>query len=231
MQRELSQPSHARELPASQLKRSVYLFRRDLRAKVETDGSSSWVYSAVARKLLFGRETVKVFKIESGVKIAVRPQDAMVRAAPASASFTSRGQERIQAAHSVRLLVGDCSGSIRTVRLMNRGDSVAKLRVLTLHDPTSLNYRKDRDPPGDIGVNAFNRQDQVVMDDVGDTTGVRVVGFSPRPSVIYMTKDRVPRRGAPCRRGAAGELARHVRLSSCCSPSTTSTSRLAPWRR
>ena len=76
------------------------------------------------------------------------------------------------------------------MRLTNRGDGVVRLRVLTLHDPTSLNYRRERDPPGEIGVNAFNRHDQVVMDDVGDTTGVRVVGFSPRPSVIYMTKER-----------------------------------------
>ena len=87
-------------------------------------------------------------------------------------------------------MTGDCAGSARSVRVTNRGDATAKLRVLTLHDPTSLNFRRERDPPGEIGVNAFNRHDQVVMDDVGDTTGVRVVAFSPRPSIIYMTKDR-----------------------------------------
>jgi len=190
MQRELSQFSHTRELSASQLKRSVYLFRRDIKARVEPDGSSSWVHSATARKLLFGRETAEVFKIQSGVKISVKPQDTVVKATPTGVSFTPRGQDKIQAAHSVRITVGDCTGSVRSVRLANRGDAVAKLRVLTLHDPTSLNYRRERDPPGEIGVNAFNRHDQVVMDDVGDTTGVRVVGFSPRPSIIYMTKDR-----------------------------------------
>ena len=190
MQRELSQFSHTRELSASQLKRSVYLFRRDLRARVEPDATSSWVHSATARKLLFGRETTEVFKIQSGVKIAVRPQDVVLRATPTSVSFAPRGQDRIQAAHSFRLVVGDCAGSSRSVKVTNRGDALAKLRVLTLHDPTSLNYRRERDPPGEMGVNAFNRHDQVVMDDVGDTTGVRVVGFSPRPSVIYMTRDR-----------------------------------------
>ncbi|MGH9920866.1 MAG: hypothetical protein ACRD6W_18615, partial [Nitrososphaerales archaeon] len=190
MQRELSQFSQTRELSASQLRRSVYLFRGGLRAKVEPDGSSSWVHSATARKLLFGREAVEVFKIQSGVRIAVRPQDSALRATPASVSCTPRGQDKIQAAHSVRLVTGDCSGSVRWVKLANRGDAVTKIRVLTLHDPTSLNFRRERDPPGEIGVNAFNRHDQVVMDDVGDTTGVRVVGFSPRPSIIYMTKDR-----------------------------------------
>jgi hypothetical protein len=190
MQRELSQFSHTRELSASQLRRSVYLFRRELKARVEPDGSSSWVYSATARKLLFGRETAEVFKIQSGVKIAVKSQDTGVRATSTSVSFVPRGQDKVQAAQSVRLVTGDCTGSVRWVRLTNRGDAVAKLRVLTLHDPTSLNYRRERDPPGEIGVNAFNRHDQVVMDDVGDTTGVRVIGFIPRPSIIYMTKDK-----------------------------------------
>ena len=190
MQRELFQFSQTRELSASQLKRSVYLFRGDIRAKVEPDGSSSWVHSATARKLLFGRETAEVFKIQSGVKIAVKPQDSALRATPTGVSFTPRGQDKIQAAHSVRLVTGNCSGSVRWVKLANRGDATTKIRVLTLHDPTSLNFRRERDPPGEIGVNAFNRHDQVVMDDVGDTTGVRVVGFSPRPSIIYMTKDR-----------------------------------------
>ncbi len=190
MQRELSQFSQTRELSSSQLKRSVYLFRGDLRARVEPDGSSSWVHSATARKLLFGREMVEVFKIQAGVKIAVKPPDSLVRATPTTVSHAPRGQEKVQATHSVRLVSGDCAGSARSVKVTNRGDAMAKLRVLTLHDPTSLNFRRERDPPGEIGVNAFNRHDQVVMDDVGDTTGVRVVGFSPRPSIIYMTKDR-----------------------------------------
>jgi hypothetical protein len=190
MQRELSEFSHARELSASQLKRSVYLFRRDLKARVEPDGSSSWVSSAAAKRLIFGREAAEVFKIQSGVKISVKSQDVAVRATPTQVSFSPRGQDKVQAAHSFGLVVGDCSGSVRSVRLTNRGDAMAKARVLTLNDPTSLNYRRERDPPGEIGVNAFNRHDQVVMDDVGDSTGVRVVGFSPRPSIIYMTKDR-----------------------------------------
>ena len=53
----------------------MFLFKRDLKARVEPDGSSSWVYSATAKKLLFGRETTEVFKIQSGVKIGVKPQD------------------------------------------------------------------------------------------------------------------------------------------------------------
>src|ERR1035437_8015472 len=142
MQRELSQFPRTRELLASQIKRSIYLFRGDLRLKVEPDGSSSWVHSATARKLLFGRETMEVFKIQSGVKIGVKPQEILVRAAPAAVFYTPRGQDKIQTTHSVRLVTGDCAGSVRTAKVTNRGDTVAKLRVLTLHDPTSLNYRR-----------------------------------------------------------------------------------------
>ena len=190
MQRELSQFSRTREIPASQIKRSIYLFRRDLRAKVEPDGSSSWVYSAASKKLLFGREAIEVFKIQSGIKIAIRPQDVAVRATPAAVSYNARGQDKVTAAQSFGIVTSGCGGTVRTMKLTNRGDAVTKVRVLTVHDPTSLNYRRERDPPGEIGVNAFNRHDQVVMDDVGDTTGVRVIGFSQRPSIIYMTNDK-----------------------------------------
>ncbi|MDA4123765.1 MAG: hypothetical protein OK456_11350, partial [Thaumarchaeota archaeon] len=154
MQRELSQFSQTRELSSSQLKRSVYLFRGDLRARVEPDGSSSWVHSAKARKLLFGREIVEVFKIQAGVKIGVKPQDWLLRATPTSVSYTPRGQEKVQATHSVRLATGGRAGSARSVKVTNRGDAMAKIRVLALHDPTTLNFRRERDPPGEIGVNA-----------------------------------------------------------------------------
>jgi len=189
MQRELSKPPSPREAAGTQPRRPVHLFRRDLRARVEPDGSTSWVHSAGARKLLFGRESAEAFRIQAGVKISLRPQDQAVRTVPGRASFTSRGGEKVSMSLSVRLLSGECGGTLRSLKLANRGDA-AKVRVVTVHDPTSLNFRRAGDPPGEIGVNAFNRNDQVVMDDVGDTTGVRVIGFSPRPSVIYMSKDK-----------------------------------------
>src|SRR5438105_6895498 len=133
MQRELSLFSHTREIPASQMKRSIYLFKRGLKAKVEPDGSSSWVHSTTARKLLFGREATEMFKIQSGVKITIKPQDMLVKATPGSVTHTARGQERIQSAQSVQLFVGGCEGSSRSVRVTNRGDAVAKVRILTLH--------------------------------------------------------------------------------------------------
>ncbi|MDA4118285.1 MAG: hypothetical protein OK455_08075, partial [Thaumarchaeota archaeon] len=190
MQREVPVFSHTRELLGSQLRRSIYLFKGALKAKVEPDGGLSWVHHANTKKLLFGRDSTELFKIQSGVKIAIKAQDLTVRAAPTSVAYSARGQERPLVTQTISLVTGDCQGSARSVMLTNRGDSVVRVRLLTLHDPTSLNYRRDRDPPGEIGVNAFNRHDQVVMDDVGDSTGVRVIGFWPRPSIIYMTKDK-----------------------------------------
>lgn len=202
MQRGVYQFSQSREVSAKQLKRSVYLSRGGMRAKVEPDGASSWLLGAGARKVLFGRVATEVFKIQSGVKIAVRAQDYSVRAAPAGVHHSPRGPDKVQAAHYTRLSSGGCEGWVRGARLTNKSDSVVRLRVLTLHDPTSLNYRRERDAPGEIGVNAFNRNDQVVMDDVGDSTGVRVMGFHPRPTAIYMTKDR----GRAAELMALGEL-------------------------
>lgn len=171
------------------LRRGVHLFTRDVRARVEPDGSSSWLYSGAARRAIFGREATEVFRIQSGVRIAARPQEVSVRASPTGVQYIPRSQERVQVSQSVSIFAGECPGWVRTTRVQNKGD-LAKVRVLTLHDPTAMNYRRERDPPGEVGVNAFNRHDQVVMDDVGDSAGVRVVGFSPPPSVIYMTKDR-----------------------------------------
>src|SRR5947209_7588511 len=36
----------------------------------------------------------------------------------------------------------------------------------------------------------FNRGDHVAIDDLGDTAGARVIGCSPAPRIIYMTKHK-----------------------------------------
>ncbi len=104
--------------------------------------------------------------------------------------FSSGPQDPVQASQTVRLSGRYSNGYLRLLRYTNRSESGLRLRVLTLHDPTTLNFRLESDPPSDIGVNAFNRGDHVVMDDVGDTTGVRVIGFTPVPTAIYLTRNR-----------------------------------------
>jgi hypothetical protein len=178
----------AREVSASQLKRSLFLTRGFDRLRLEPDASLSYLHSARFGKLVFGREAVEVFKLQAGVRISQRPKDVRVRISPESLEF--RSQESLQLSQLVEVHAGSADGYSRRVKVANRSESALRLRLLTLHDPTSLNFRRERDPPGEIGVNAFNRGDHVVMDDVGDTTGVRIIGFSPMPSTVYMTKDR-----------------------------------------
>ncbi len=187
MQQEAS-VADAREFAASQLKRSMLLSKGHNRLKVDADGSISNLHSLSTRRLVFGREDMMVFKVQAGVLVSQRARDFRVRLSPGRLELVSN--ENHQLSVSTRLLGGGSVGYIRSVRLTNKSDSQVRLRVVVLHDPTSMSFRRERDPPGEIGVNAFNRGDHVVMDDVGDTTGVRVIGFSPRPSAVYMTRDK-----------------------------------------
>jgi hypothetical protein len=177
-----------RDVPASQLKRSLFLSRGYDRLRLEPDASLSYLHSARFGKLVFGREAVEIFKVQAGVRISQRPKDLRVRLSPLSIEF--RSQEPLQVSQSVGAFSGVSEGYSRRVKVTNRSEASLRLKLLTLHDPTSLNFRRERDPPGEIGVNAFNRGDHIVMDDVGDTAGVRIIGFSPIPSAVYMTKDR-----------------------------------------
>jgi len=177
-----------REFSSSVLKRSLFLSKGPLRLKVDPDGSVAHLHSSKFGKLLFGRGAVEAFKIQAGVIISQKPREMKVMLSPSSLGLSSGSQELLQASHSVRLCAGDSAGYSRTVRYTNRSGALLRLRVLTLHDPTTLNFRLDGDPPADVGVNAFNRGDHVMMDDVGDTTGVRLIGFSPRPTSIFLTR-------------------------------------------
>lgn len=180
--------AESKELSASQLKRAVILSRGSARLKVEPDGSVSSLYTSSVRRLVFGREQLGVFRVQAGFLIPQRPKDTRVRISPGAVEFWPA--ETHESTQSVSLLGTASTGYSRSVVLSNRADAPTRLRIVSLHDPTTMNFRRERDAPGEIGVNAFNRGDHVVMDDVGDTTGVRVIGFSPRPSAIFMTKDR-----------------------------------------
>jgi hypothetical protein len=180
-----------REFMNSQLKRAFFLSRGPLRMKVEPDSSLSYLRSSDADRLLFGRGAVEIFKVQAGLLVPLRLKEMRVRLlSPTSAEFSCRPQDQPQFSYTTSLTRAPLRGYTRRVGVTNRSSAPLHIRALTLSDPSSLNFRKERDPPGEIGMNAFNRGDHVVMDDVGDTTGARVVGFSPRPSAIYMTTDR-----------------------------------------
>ena len=187
MQQE-AQLAHSRETSSSTLRRSLFIDAGHQRLKVEPDGSVSYLHSTEFGKILFGRGSVEAYKIQAGVVIPLRQRDRRLRISPGVIGLSSMPQEPMQTSQTIRLCGRDSSGYLRLIRYTNRSEAGVRLRVLTLHDPTTLNFRAENDPPSDIGVNAFNRGDHVVMDDAGDTTGVRVIGFAPRPTVVYLTR-------------------------------------------
>ncbi len=189
MQREVPAAS-SREISSLVLKRSVYLSAGHSMLRVDPDGTVASLHSTKYGKLLFGRGGVEPFKVQSGVIISQRARELGFSLSPSVLRFSSRGQEQVGASHTLRLCGDQSTGYVRQSRFTNRSDAPLRLRILTIQDPTTLNFRPERDAPAEIGVNAFNRGDHVVMDDAGDTTGVRVVGFSPQPGAIYLTRSK-----------------------------------------
>ena len=189
MQRE-APLAHRREISSSTLKRSLFIDAWHERLKVEPDGSVSYLHSTAFGKVIFGKGLVEAFKIQVGVIIPLRQRERRIRLSPGVIGFSSGPQESVQVTQTVRLCGRGSNGYLRFVSYTNRSEAGLRLRILTLHDPTTLNFRLESDPPSDIGVNAFNRGDHIVMDDVGDTTGVRIIGFAPRPTAIYLTRSK-----------------------------------------
>ncbi|MCS4539640.1 MAG: hypothetical protein HYU03_03000, partial [Thaumarchaeota archaeon] len=185
----LSAPSH-RDVSSTLVKRSLYLAKGYDKLKLEPDSSCSWFYSKKFGKILYGRESLELFKFQSGVKIGSSQRESTIRVSPSQITFSSRPFEGLLLTQTVRIHSAESSAYSRVIKLTNRSGAQMKLRLVTLRDPTSLNFRREKDPPGEIGVNAFNRGAHVVMDDVGDGTGVRVFGALPSPSVIYMTREK-----------------------------------------
>lgn len=191
MQQEVSLfPLGSREVSSTSIKRSLFLAKGYDKLKLEPDSSCSWFFSKKIGKILYGKESLALFKFQAGVKIENSQRENTIRVSPSQITFSSRPFEGLVLSQTIRIHSGESSGYSRVIRLANRSERHTRLRLITLHDPTSLNFRKEREPPGEIGVNAFNRGGHVVMDDVGDSTGVRVFGSHPSPSVIYMTREK-----------------------------------------
>lgn len=191
MQQEVSLSALSRrDVSSALVKRSLFLAKGYDKLKLEPDSSCSWFFSKKFDKILYGRESLELFKFQSGVKIGSSQRESTIGVSPSQITFSSRPFEGLLLAQTVRIHSAESSAYSRVIKLTNRSGAQMKLRLVTLHDPTSLNFRREKDPPGEIGVNAFNRGAHVVMDDVGDGTGVRVFGAVPSPSVIYMTREK-----------------------------------------
>ena len=188
----LSEPQLARKR-LSELRtptKPIILFKRFLKTRVDPDGDLLWSYSAQEGRLIFGRSSLHVYRVQAGVRLRASRRGVEVKISPGFLELESRASDTLALSQKFEVVATDSSALTRKIRLSNLGKETVKAIVISLHDPTSINFRGSSDPPGGVGVNAFNRGDHVAIDDLGDVAGARVIGCSPAPRIIYMTKDK-----------------------------------------
>ncbi len=171
------------------MKRGVSLQARGCRIAIDPDGSVRTFTSLAEKRALFGYEQVWLYKVQAGIVVHAQRPDWGIRAGPRSVQLTGKAFEGVEVAQSIEPYRGRSLGYIRRVRLRNGGPATMKLRLLQLLDPTAAHFGPS-ETWGSLGVNAFNRESHVAMDEVSDPPSARVVGSTPAPSRFYMTTNR-----------------------------------------
>jgi hypothetical protein len=197
-----SLPSKALGLRSSSLKRPLLLQSRAARIVVDPDGSVRSFDSLQEKRALFGFEQIWFYKIQAGIVVHAQRPDFAIRASPRSAQLTGKVFDGVEVAQSLEFYRGQSMGYLRRLRLRNGGPTQIKLRIIEVLDPSAAHFGGSGRRWGSLGVNAFNRESHVAMDEVSDPPSARVVGASPSPSRVYMTASR----GRAQELVAAGEL-------------------------
>ena len=183
-------PGRPQGLRSSTLKKPFSLRAGDSRILVEPDGSVRSFDSLSERRALFGFERPWLYKVQAGVVVQAPRTDWSVRANPRSAQLTARVFESIDVSQSIEFFRGSSSGYVRKFKAKNGGSAPAKLRLMDLFDPAAAQLGDTAGRWGSLGLNAFNRESHVAMDEVSDPPAARVVGALPPPTKFYMTTDR-----------------------------------------
>ena len=122
-----------------------------------TTGSGSTPTATVAHlhssrfgKLLFGRGRSRLSRFRRGWSSPSAQREMRVRLSPGYHRLLvgGAGAGPGVAPHPA-LREGARTATCGSARYTNRSEAGLRLRVLTLHDPTTLNFRLDRDPPAD----------------------------------------------------------------------------------
>ena len=182
-----SLPAKASGLRSSSLKRSFSLQVKGCRIFIDPDGSVRSFYSLQEKRALFGFEQVWLYKVQAGIVIHSQRPDWLFRLNPRSVQLTAKAFDGVEVAQSVEFYRSQSLGFIRRLRLRNGGPALLRLRVIELVDPTAAHFGETSSRWGSLGVNAFNRESHVAMDEVSDPPSARVVGSTPSPSKFYMT--------------------------------------------
>jgi hypothetical protein len=180
----------AQGLRSSSLKKPVSLRMRGLRILVDSDGSVRSMDSLAEGRALFGFEQFWVYKLQAGIIVQAQKQDWLIRPGPRSVALSGKVFDAVEVAQTLEFFRGGSSGYLRHLRLRNASQGPLKLRVIDLSDPTAANFGETSGRWGSLGVNAFNRESHVAMDEVSDPPSARVIGATPSPSRFYMTADR-----------------------------------------
>ncbi len=185
-----SVPPRAPGLRSSGLKRPLLLQSKSSRVVLDPDGSVRSFDSLQERRALFGFEQVWFYKIQAGIVVHAQRPDWTIRASPRSAQLTGKIFDGVEVAQSLEFYRGQSLGYLRRLRLRNGGSGQIKLRIIEILDPSAAHFGGAGHRWGSLGVNAFNRESHVAMDEVSDPPSARVVGASPSPSRVYMTTGR-----------------------------------------
>lgn len=172
------------------LRRPISLRQGECKLVIDSDGSVRGLLSLKEKRALFGFEQVRLYKVQAGIVVHAQRSDWAVRAKPRSVQLTGKIFESIEVAQLLEFHRGPSMGYVRRIRLRNGSVSPFRLRAVALLDPTAAHFRDDQITWGSLGVNAFNRQSHIALDEVSDPPSAKVVGAVPPPSRFYMTTDR-----------------------------------------
>ena len=168
----------------------MMLQSRACRLVIDPDGSVRYFDSFQEKRALFGFEQLWFYKVQAGIVVHAQRPDWAVRVTPRSAQLTGRIFDGVEVAQSLDFYRGQSLGYLRRLRLRNGGQGQIKMRVIDVTDPSAAHFGGSGRRWGSLGVNAFNRESHVAMDEVSDPPSARVVGASPSPSKVYMTSNR-----------------------------------------
>ncbi|MDE1852693.1 MAG: hypothetical protein KGI38_02970 [Thaumarchaeota archaeon] len=185
----VSLPAKAQGFRSSDLKRSIFLQAQGCRLAVDPDGAVRALESLKEKRALFGREQVWFYKVQAGIVVHAQRPDWGVRVSPRHVGFAGRVFD-VEVSQSVEFYAGRSVGLIRKIKARNVGQVPIRLRIIELLDPTAAHFAGSSTGWGSLGVNAFNRESHVAMDEVSDPPSARVAGAVPSPSKFYMTTSR-----------------------------------------
>jgi hypothetical protein len=115
----------------------------------------------------------------------------MLKLSPSVCSYHGRIFGAVETLQTLEASPSSSEGFTRKVWLRNGGDSPIRIRTICISDPAAAHFRDPYAGWGSLGVNAFNRESHVVLDEISEPHPARVVGSNPSPLKLYLTTDKL----------------------------------------